>query len=82
MSAANTTAPATIPGADPMAPRETWTKPRAAKRRRLYDALATAIDREERARAKMRRAFKAWERAQDAVARLNKRLTAEAGSDE
>lgn len=70
-----------MPGASPFEPGDTWQKPRGAKRRaRLADMLADAIDREERASAKMRRAFQAWDRARLAVARLNARIVREGGA--
>lgn len=59
-------------GANPLSPGDTWARPRTAKqRKRLEDRLADAIDTEERARAKMRRATRAWDKAQTAVDRLN-----------
>ena len=67
-------------GADPMAPGATWAAPRNKRRTSLETRLADAIDREERARAKMRRTFKAWERAQLSVDRLNKKLTTQVQS--
>jgi uncharacterized membrane protein YidH (DUF202 family) len=51
-----------------------WAKPRTKGRKRLEDRMAAAIDIEERARAKMRRTFRAWERAAASVARLSKAI--------
>lgn len=62
--------------ADPPASIRTHGKNRRA---RVVDRLADAIDREERTRAKMRRAFKAWEKAAAAVSRLNRELEKETG---
>jgi hypothetical protein len=64
-----------------MTPGDTWQKGRGPKRRaRLEDKLADAIDAEERARAKMRRTFHAWEKAAALVERLNKSITKEVQS--
>jgi len=62
-------------GADPMSPGATWARPRKGRKARHVDRLADAIDCEERARAKMRRALRAWEKAMATVDRLNKSLT-------
>lgn len=56
-------------------PAPSWAAPRGKRRVRLEDALAAAIDCEERARRKMRRAFRAWEKAAAALERCNARLT-------
>lgn len=62
-------------GGNPFEPGDTWARPRNKRAARAVDRLADAIDKQERAAAKLRRAFRAWDKASETVNRLNKCIT-------
>lgn len=61
---------------NPLQPADTWAKSRAPGKRAVHleQLVAKAVDELEAADSKLRRAFRAWERAKLNLARVEKRF--------
>lgn len=59
---------------NPLEPASTWSRKPGARAVRLEQLMADAVDSLEAAESKLRRAFRAWDRAKLNLARVEKRF--------